>query len=141
MGFGGRDVKKGSWIGSVHRRRTKTAISPELRGKGLSRRSASRFTFGNPAFHSLDDLAQGRIERVCDFPKAADRWVDDAPFDAADVSSVEAAFGTEGFLRLARLLPEFAQHDADRLLFQGDRLDVPLWTLRGQISMVVSWRI
>ncbi len=87
----------------------------------LSPRSTALTAFGNPGFHPFYNLAQGRVQRVRDLPQAADRRIDNAALDAADVGSVEAAFGAERLLRLACLLPELAQHDADRLLFERDR--------------------
>ena len=87
----------------------------------------------NPHFHSFRHLAEWAAQYVADSPKAANRRIDDSALDAADVRPVEAAIGTEAFLRDASLVAEFAHDDADGFCLQIGRLDLPLAPLHGQI--------
>lgn len=111
------------------------SIIPARALDSLPLRSARRrsFVFRDPEFHLLCELAEGCFEHVGNLPQAAHGWIEYPSLQTADVRAVEAAIGTEAFLRMARLFAEFAHDDTDRLRLQIGRLDLPLASLLGQI--------
>lgn len=89
--------------------------------------------FRDPEFHLLRELAEWSLEHVRNCPQPAYRRIEYPSFQTADVSTVEAAIGAEAFLRMTRLLAEFAHDDTDGFRLQIRRLDLPLAPLYGQI--------
>jgi hypothetical protein len=73
------------------------------------------------------------VSNTSAIPETAHGGIKDPALDPAYVRPVEAAIGTEVFLRVARLLTEFAHDDADGSCPQVGRLDLTLAPLHRQI--------
>jgi hypothetical protein len=72
----------------------------------------------DPNLHPPDHRMKRNIEHIRDFPQADGRGIENAPFDAADVGSIEAALCRQFLLRHAGLIAAIAHGRADSPLLE-----------------------
>jgi len=88
----------------------------------------------HPSLHPPDHLVKRNMQHVSDLPQPDYRGIQNAPLDAADVGSIEAAPRRQLFLRDAGLVAAIAYGSADRSLLEAGRPYVASASLHAEIS-------
>ena len=82
-----------------------------------------------PSLHRTDHDLERRLDSIGNSPQSNRRWVEYAPFDAAQVCSLKSAQGAKCFLREPGGFSKFGYDDADGFALEIARLNLALATL------------
>lgn len=108
---------------------------------GPSPLMAGLLLFRGPVLHPIDHRVERCVQGIGNGPQTNGCWIQNTPFNATKVGALEAAIGTEPFLRKASLAPKLGHNDADGLFLGGSLAESGSCAVASKHFMVVRWRI